>query len=397
MFNCNDGFTYNPSLGTCMPSEGVSNDFSNITDHGFDLSAELCEQHPIMCGPEDSDLTQLFWHGNQLPADQTDGPVIINNVSVSVSNYWLDETFTVNIPRIAATFTWRQPADASPQTQIVTITPLGSSLFSDTLTATINLAGATASVVFISETEAELTVTLPAAVIKPVFYSLTTTANPAARGNVARVPAGTGANGSGTGNFHPDGENVVVTATPTTGNKFDGWSGAATGTTNPVTILMDGNKTLTATFSAESVVPPTDGGFSGTWRIAPIAQPPANPWDSVPEVSDAVAQIQGANITSSDPRIHNLTSFTPNATPAAGLTGNWHRWTTDPLLDLENRPFWLSTGAAISDIRNPQATGIPQTGSFTQITVTIDGILYRGVIFTSPQEDVLFTQGLLLQ
>jgi uncharacterized repeat protein (TIGR02543 family) len=40
-----------------------------------------------------------------------------------------------------------------------------------------------------------------------------------------------------------------VTATPASGATFTGWSGAATGTANPVTITMDANKTLTASFS----------------------------------------------------------------------------------------------------------------------------------------------------
>jgi uncharacterized repeat protein (TIGR02543 family) len=39
-----------------------------------------------------------------------------------------------------------------------------------------------------------------------------------------------------------------ITALPNTGYSFNSWSGAATGTTNPVTIAMAGNKTLTAQF-----------------------------------------------------------------------------------------------------------------------------------------------------
>jgi chitinase len=40
----------------------------------------------------------------------------------------------------------------------------------------------------------------------------------------------------------------MVTATPASGYVFTGWAGAASGTNNPVTITVDGNKTLTATF-----------------------------------------------------------------------------------------------------------------------------------------------------
>lgn len=43
-------------------------------------------------------------------------------------------------------------------------------------------------------------------------------------------------------------EQVTVTATPASGYRFTGWSGAASGTANPATIIMKGDKTLTANF-----------------------------------------------------------------------------------------------------------------------------------------------------
>lgn len=68
-------------------------------------------------------------------------------------------------------------------------------------------------------------------------FDLTTIAS----GNGTVSPSGTTSHGSGA--------SVQVTATPAAGYQFDGWSGAVTGTTNPIAILMDGNKTVTATFS----------------------------------------------------------------------------------------------------------------------------------------------------
>jgi uncharacterized repeat protein (TIGR02543 family) len=43
---------------------------------------------------------------------------------------------------------------------------------------------------------------------------------------------------------------VVLTATPDAGYEFAGWSGDATGTDNPLTITMDTNKNITASFTA---------------------------------------------------------------------------------------------------------------------------------------------------
>ena len=52
---------------------------------------------------------------------------------------------------------------------------------------------------------------------------------------------------------YPAGTSATVTATPARGATFTGWSGAATGTANPVTITMDGDKSITANFSGAPV------------------------------------------------------------------------------------------------------------------------------------------------
>ncbi|MCK5148937.1 InlB B-repeat-containing protein, partial [bacterium] len=51
---------------------------------------------------------------------------------------------------------------------------------------------------------------------------------------------------------HLSGTNVGIEATPDLGWNFTGWSGNLTGTTNPATVVMDGNKLITANFTLNS-------------------------------------------------------------------------------------------------------------------------------------------------
>ncbi len=70
---------------------------------------------------------------------------------------------------------------------------------------------------------------------------------------IATSGSGTTSPAAGTYTY-ASGTSVAVTATPASGYTFTGWSGAATGTANPVTIAMDGDKTLTANFAGSGPV-----------------------------------------------------------------------------------------------------------------------------------------------
>ncbi|WP_041928056.1 InlB B-repeat-containing protein [Mesotoga prima] len=84
--------------------------------------------------------------------------------------------------------------------------------------------------------------------------------------------------GQGTVTKNPDkatythGEVVQLTANPDSGWNFDSWSGDLTGSTNPVNITMDGNKSITANFSEIT--------YSITFSV-----------------SDSEGPVQGANVT----------------------------------------------------------------------------------------------------
>jgi uncharacterized repeat protein (TIGR02543 family) len=69
-------------------------------------------------------------------------------------------------------------------------------------------------------------------------YSITVTAS---NGTVVQNPNQT---------TYSTGSQVILTATPITGYQFTGWSGDVSSTTNPLTVTMDGNKNITANFTA---------------------------------------------------------------------------------------------------------------------------------------------------
>jgi uncharacterized repeat protein (TIGR02543 family) len=71
-------------------------------------------------------------------------------------------------------------------------------------------------------------------------YVLTTTTSASAGGTVTKTPDQA---------TYTSGTVVTLTATPASGYTFTGWSGGLSGTTNPVAITMDANKTVTATFT----------------------------------------------------------------------------------------------------------------------------------------------------
>ena len=68
---------------------------------------------------------------------------------------------------------------------------------------------------------------------------------------------------------------TTATAVPATGYLFTAWTGANTGTENPLTLTMDGNKTIGATFTKDTA--DTDGdGFSNYDELITYSTDPAD-------------------------------------------------------------------------------------------------------------------------
>ena len=96
---------------------------------------------------------------------------------------------------------------------------------------------------------------------------------------------------SPTGGVYNEDSVVSITATPSAGYVFSGWSGDATGNTNPLNVTMSANKTITATFVA-------DTGLIGYWSMdessgSNIADSSGNGLNASLNQSDASTHVTG--------------------------------------------------------------------------------------------------------
>jgi len=91
------------------------------------------------------------------------------------------------------------------------------------------------------------------------YYTLNTSTAGTGSGTIAKSPTGTS---------FAAGTNVTLTATVVGSGMFAGWSGDASGSTNPIVINMDGNKNITGTFTAQSVPTVSTTSITGAGLIA---------------------------------------------------------------------------------------------------------------------------------
>jgi uncharacterized repeat protein (TIGR02543 family) len=185
-----------------------------------------------------------------------------NPVTITMNgNKTVTASFAVAPPRILSVsvtgsgFVVRSPNMSSYLSGTVvslTATPLAGSMFtgwSGDLTGSTNPTTITM--------DANKTVTATFAPIPS--YVLTTTASPSSSGTIGKSP---------NQSSYPSGTVVMLAAYPHAGYTFTGWSGDLTGTTNPTTITMDANKTVTATFA-----PVFSVSLSSGWNLISVSVP----------------------------------------------------------------------------------------------------------------------------
>jgi uncharacterized repeat protein (TIGR02543 family) len=92
----------------------------------------------------------------------------------------------------------------------------------------------------------------------PVCYTLTTSLNPTSAGSATASPAPNCNNGT----QYISGTTVQLTATANSDYIFANWSGGASGSTNPVAVTMNQDRSITANF--------TQVCFTLTTRVSPL-------------------------------------------------------------------------------------------------------------------------------
>jgi hypothetical protein len=109
----------------------------------------------------------------------------------------------------------------------------------------------------------------PATLVMDANKSVSASFSPVVQYTVTVVPTTGGTvTLSPAGGVYASGTLVTVTAVPASGYRFGSWSGDLSGTTNPTTLLVDSNKTISASFIRQYTVSTSTTG-SGTVTLTP--------------------------------------------------------------------------------------------------------------------------------
>jgi uncharacterized repeat protein (TIGR02543 family) len=125
------------------------------------------------------------------------------------------------------------------------------------------------------------------------------------------------------------GESVTLTATPNSGYEFSSWSGDASGSTNPLTFTVTGDRTITANFSTTTVqnvirytLTPGSAALTGTW-IENNTDTSKNTYDSTTGNGVFYLNNDTSIINSSGPFHHKSTLETIDLSDYIGDIGSY--------------------------------------------------------------------------
>lgn len=205
--------------------------------------------------------------------------------------------------------------------------------------------------------------------------------------------------------FYLHGEQVTLTATANPGSTFSGWSGSASGSTNPLTVVMDGNKNINANFAANrltlntSVVgqgtvelqpPPVNGGYLLNEQVSVTANP-APGWSFVGWSGDVNSTVSVITL-----------GMTSNKTLVATFEQNTYTLQVTPVgpgtVTVNPLKSSYTYGEQVTLTANPSGGATfngwsgALSGSTSPATLTIDGNKTVTAIFTGSQFTLALSQ-----
>ena len=160
---------------------------------------------------------------------------------------------------------------------------------------------------------------------------------------------------SGAGDY-AHGTTATVTATAASGYSFTGWTGNASGTINPLSLVMDGNKTVGANFILSNLDTDGDGLLyryeTGTGIYVSEADTGTSPTNSD---SSGDGALDGESVTAGlDPNVNYTPVLNRLRTRVGESPGAFNLYTQSALMDL-----------------NVGRIGLQRTGDVNQLTIQL--------------------------
>jgi hypothetical protein len=230
--------------------------YSLLTQNNYKLGAAF-SGHKNDYAPGSDQYRRYIWTELTLLGDP-ELPVWTDDIQT------LTATFPTSVPLGPSSFSVHVSSGSNPVNQAYVCLWKGTEVY---LTGQTNSAGdvtftpspSTTGTLYVTVTKQNY---LPyegaADVVQATNYTLTVNTN--GQGTVTLDPPG------GT---YPSGTSVQLTANAATGWHFDHWSGDLSGSTNPATLVMDGNKTVTAWFVQDQYTLTVNINGQGTVALDP--------------------------------------------------------------------------------------------------------------------------------
>lgn len=178
---------------------------------------------------------------------------------------------------------------------------------------------------------------------------------------------------------YDSGTSVTLTAVPATGYEFTAWSGDASGSTNPKTVTMNSNKSITATFTLSDHTITATAGANGT--ISPSGAVSVTPGDNQSFTITPDDDYQVATLTVDDGSVSTSTTYTfVNVSSDHSINATFEATTVDPTPD----PTHTLDTAVTPGASAGRITKSPNQSTFDSgATVTLTASANSGYSFTS--------------